>query len=188
MSYFPMMVELEGCDVLVVGGGNEGESKVRILKQFGAVITLVSPSATNAAIEHSDIYICRDYADGDIAKGRYRLVVASTDDRELNRRIYDECTRYAIPVNVVDDVELCTFIFPAIIKEREVVCSVSSGGKSPLITQRRKALIRNVLPEGIGEINDRMGEYRAVARQEYSDRTERRRFLSKKLDELLGKR
>lgn len=188
MSYFPVMMELEGYDVLVVGGGKEGESKVRILKQFGAVITLISPSATQAAIDQSDVYCCREYEDGDITKRRYRLVVASTDDREINRRINEACMRSAIPVNVVDDVELCTFIFPAIIKEREVVCSVSSGGKSPLIARRIKELIRNVLPEGIGEINDRMGEYRAEARQKYPDRGDRRRFLSEKLDELMAVR
>lgn len=92
-----------------------------------------------------------------------------------------------IPVNIVDDEKLCSFIFPAIVKYKDVVCAVSSGGKSPYITQYIKALLNKVLPEGIGEINDRMGEYRKHAKSEIADVTERRRFLRKRLDEELNK-
>ena len=80
---------------------------------------------------------------------------------------------------------LCTFIFPAIVKEEDVVVSVSSGGKSPYIVQHIKSLIQDVLPKGVGKINNYMGGLREQARRDIPDRMERRRFLRLKLEEAL---
>ena len=81
--------------------------------------------------------------------------------------------------------ELCTFIFPAIVKDREVVCAVSSGGKSPYVAQYVRSLIQGFLPPKIGEINDRMGELRLQAKREIREASGRRAFLRQKLTELL---
>lgn len=185
MSYFPMMVDLKDKNVLVAGGGREGTGKAEILHQFGARITAVAPEASARMRELSDTLFERQIEDGDILHRDYTLVVAATDDTAVNRRISDLCKKEKIPVNVVDNPPLCTFIFPAIVKEREVVCAVSSGGKSPYITQYIKGLIKKVLPENIGEINDRMGEIRTRAKKEIPDKAERRKYLREKLDEML---
>ena len=185
MSYFPMMVELEGENVLVVGGGEEGYKKIKILKDFGANITLIAPDAEPDAAEAADRYICRCFEGEDIAEGRYKMVVAATDDRSLNIRIHDNALKYKIPVNVVDDTALCTFIFPAIVKDREVVCAVSSGGRSPYVAQHIKKLIEQILPVGIGDINDQMGVLRERIKKEYPDSATRRKVLRDKLNELL---
>ncbi|MCR5025153.1 MAG: bifunctional precorrin-2 dehydrogenase/sirohydrochlorin ferrochelatase [Lachnospiraceae bacterium] len=187
MSYFPMMVKLDEKKVLIIGGGEEGLKKTRILHEFGAEITLISGDALKEAIELASRYEEREFRDTDITDEDYDLIVASTDDRELNKRISILAKDKHIPVNIVDDEKLCSFIFPAIVKDKDVVCTVSSGGKSPYIAQYIKALLNKVLPEGIGEINDRMGEYRKHAKSVIADVTERRRFLRKKLDEELDK-
>ena len=185
MSYFPMMVNLEGVRILVVGGGEEGRKKVEILSSFGAKITLIAKNAAEEAVGLADRFLERGFEDSDMEE-EYGLVVAATDDRILNERIYKLAVRRKIPVNIVDDAALCTFIFPAIIKEKDVVCSVSSGGKSPYVAQYLKALIRKVLPPGIGEINDKMGEYRIAAKKELNDSAARRTYLRQKLEELTG--
>lgn len=185
MSYFPMMVNLEGVRILVVGGGEEGRKKVEILSSFGAKITLIARNAADEAVELADRFLERGFEDQDLA-GEFGLVVAATDDRILNERIYKLANQRKIPVNIVDDAELCTFIFPAIIKEKDVVCAVSSGGKSPYVAQHIKALFRKVLPPGIGEINDKMGEYRVAAKREMNDPAARRMYLRQKLEELTG--
>ena len=186
MSYFPMMVELDNKKVLVIGSGEEGRKKTQILHEFGAVITLISKDALKEAVEMASVFEEREFRDTDIDE-QYELIVAATDDRELNKRISTLAKKNKIPVNVVDDTELCTFIFPAIVKDRDVVCAVSSGGKSPYITQHIKSLLLSILPGNIGIINDRMGEYRKQAKSEIADTAERRRFLRKKLDEELKK-
>lgn len=185
MAFFPLMTDLSGRDALVIGAGGEGEKKVRVLKDFGARVTLIAPEAGEAAAREADRYIPRAFEEGDLDSAAWTLAVAATDDREVNRRFSEAARRRRIPVNVVDDPELCTFIFPAVIRDGDVVCAVSSGGKSPYVAQRVKARIREYWPEGIGEVNDRMGEYREQAKRDYANREERRAFLRRKLEELL---
>ena len=186
MAYFPMMVSLENRPVLVVGGGAEGLKKVRVLHDFGARITLVAKDALPEASALAEKYAAKAFTDEDLDGEKYAVVVAATDEEELNRRISSLCTSRSIPVNIVDRTELCTFIFPAIIRENDLVCAVSSSGKSPLVTQHIKALIQRILPEKIGQINDRMGEYRIQAKAEIPNAGERRKYLKSKLEELLA--
>lgn len=185
MSYFPMMVDLAGRKVLVIGGGKEGSKKINILHEFGCRITLISRKAEPEAVKFSDVFINRDFEDSDINED-YAIIVAATDDAELNERIFNLAYDNKIPVNIVDNAMLCTFIFPAIIKDEDVVISVSSGGNSPYIAQYIKNIIRGVLPQNIGKINKYMGELRIQAKRDIPDREERNRFLKSKLKEALG--
>lgn len=186
MAYFPMMVSLENCPVLVVGGGAEGLKKVRILHDFGSRITLVAKDALPDASALAENHTARAFMDEDLDREKYALVVAAVDKEDLNRRISSLCRSRNIPVNIVDRTELSTFIFPAIIQENDLVCAVSSSGKSPLVTQYIKTLIQKILPEKIGQINDRMGEYRIWAKAEIPNARERREYLKSKLEELLA--
>ena len=131
------------------------------------------------------IFINRDFEDSDINED-YAIIVAATDDAKLNERIFNLAYDNKIPVNIVDNAMLCTFIFPAIIKDEDVVISVSSGGNSPYIAQYIKNIIRGVLPQNIGKINKYMGELRIQAKRDIPDREERKRFLKSKLKEALG--
>lgn len=187
MAYFPMMVDLESKRVLVIGGGEEGKKKVEILYQFGAVITLIAINAKDEAKKLAATYEEREFEDRDILENDYTLIVAATDDEELNSHISELAAATKTPVNIVDNSKLCTFIFPAIIKKGDVVCSVSSGGKSPYVAQYVKSLIEEVLPKNIAEINDKMGEYRIKAKQELENAAERRAYLKLKFEELLNK-
>ena len=185
MAYFPMMVELNEKPVLVIGGVEEGTKKVQILQSFGARITLIAEDASEEAKRLSEHFVEGSFSETDIDREKFILVVASTDDRALNARISSLAKARRIPVNVVDDVELCTFIFPAIIKENDVVCAVSSGGKSPYVAQYVRDRLREVLPEDIGKINDLMGELRAYAKDNFPDAQDRRRFLKERFRELI---
>ena len=178
------MIQLEGKDVLVIGGGNEGTQKVRVLAMFCCRITLIAPKAELSATEIADVYIAREFEDTDITE-EYTLIVAATDDDEVNRRISRLAGELKIPVNVVDNADLCTFIFPAIVKDKDVVIAVSSGGKSPHVTQYIKNLIIKKMPDNIGDINERMGKIRTFAKMEIHDSAERREYLKKKLSELV---
>ncbi|MCR5302017.1 MAG: bifunctional precorrin-2 dehydrogenase/sirohydrochlorin ferrochelatase [Lachnospiraceae bacterium] len=182
MAYFPMMIDIEDKSVLIVGGGPEAKKKAEILNMFGARVTVVAKHAAVGLSDIADNIYIREYKDSDIEDGNYALVVAATSDTVLNERISAVSRAAKIPVNVVDDAGLCTFIFPAIIKDKDVVCAVSSGGKSPYLAQHVKKLIDNVLPDNIGSINDTMGQIRKQAKEEIADTKDRREFLRKKLD------
>lgn len=186
MSYFPVMIQLEKEPVLVVGGGKTALRKVKILLGFGAAVDVVAPRVQPELQEMPIGLQKRPFQPGDLEGKSWRLVVAATDDRAVNWAVSEGCQALGIPVNVVDDPELCTFIFPAIVKQQDVVCAVSSGGHSPLVAQWVKHKLQQVLPKDIGTVNEAMGRYRKAVQMEEKDPARRKKKLKKKLAELLA--
>ncbi len=159
MSYFPMFVDLQDKPCLIAGGGRVALRKVETLKDFGAHITVIAP-AILPDIKETEGILCREklFAPDDL--DGQELVVAATDDKELNHRISMACRKRKIPVNAVDQIEDCTFIFPAYLKEGEVIAAFSSGGQSPVITQYLKEQIRPVLTRHLGRLAACLGSLR----------------------------
>ena len=185
MSYFPLMIQLEKEPVLVVGGGKTALRKVKILLGFGAAVDVVAPRVQPELRELPAGLQERAFQPADLEGKFWRLVVAATDDRAVNRAVSEGCQALGIPVNVVDDPELCTFIFPAIVKQQDVVCAVSSGGHSPLVAQWVKRWVQQVLPKDIGAVNEAMGRFRKTLQQQEPDAAKRKEILKRKLAELL---
>lgn len=159
MSYFPLFMELKDRDCLVVGGGKVAWRKVKVLMDFGAQVSVVAPEI-NSEIRELGLaqQTEREFEDGDV-QGR-TLVVAATDNEALNRRISQLCQALGIPVNAVDQAQDCSFIFPAYVKQGEVVAAFSSGGQSPVMTQYLKAQIKPVMTEELGELAACLGSIR----------------------------
>lgn len=161
MSYFPLFMELKDRDCLVVGGGRVAWRKVKVLKDFDARVSVVAPEIIPEIGElDPDLQIEREFLDGDV-QGR-TLVVAATDDAALNQRISRLCQAHSIPVNAVDQIQDCSFIFPAYVKQGEVVAAFSSGGQSPVMTQYLKAQIKPVMTEELGRLAACLGSIRDV--------------------------
>lgn len=194
MAYFPMYIDLQGKNVLIVGGGTTALRKLEICLDFGAKVKLVSPEIApeiaritgeepgRAKIE----LIRREFRDSDLT-GTEAAVIAATSDRAVNQRVSLLAQQSRIPVNVVDDTPLCTFIFPSIVRRKDVVCGISSSDKSPLVTQHIKKLLNEQLPENIGEINEEMGRLRARIRELEPDQKKRAEMLAAELERLLRK-
>ena len=133
MAYFPMFIELEGKTVLIVGGGQVARRKLEKLLPYGARITVAAPHIGSAIIKlGADKYINASFSadmlnDADI-------VIAATDDHAVNREISALCRERKIPVNVVDDKELCSFIFPALVKRGNMSIGISTGGAKERIS------------------------------------------------------
>ncbi len=144
MDYYPIMLDVKGRPVLVVGGGSVAERKVRTLLQLGAAVTVISSQVTsflddlcqNGAI----VLHMRSYREGDLEGAE--LVFAATDDQEVNIQIAAEARARKIYLNVADTPELCDFILPAIFNQGDLVFAISTGGKSPALAKK----IREDLP------------------------------------------
>lgn len=164
MSYFPLFIELKNKRCLVVGGGGIALHKAGVLKGFGAGVVVVASSIL-PELRGMEGIVCleRGFLPGDL-DGR-ALVVAATDDSSLNHRISLLCQKRGIPVNAVDQPEDCSFIFPAYIKEGEVVAAFVSGGQSPVVTQYLKECMRPVLTELIGDLAEQLGSLREAVKQ-----------------------
>jgi siroheme synthase-like protein len=110
------------------------------------------------------------------------VVIAATDDERINSHIAELCAIHKIPVNVVDDKEKCSFIFPALIKEGKFTAAVMTEGASPHIAAKAKERLKEEMPERIEEILDYLADLRETAKREIADEAARSRFLKRAAD------
>lgn len=169
MAYFPFFVELEGKKCLIAGGGMVAYRKALVLKNFGPEITVAAmdmiPEMEQLAAQcdKTMTLLKRGFEDKDIQEADF--VIAATSDEELNRHISVLCRRQKIPVNVVDVQEECSFIFPALIKDEDIVVGISTGGSSPTIAQYLKKRFKEAIPSGFGMLASQLGTYRELVKE-----------------------
>ncbi len=140
---FPMFVDIENKKILVVGGGNVGLRRIGVLISFKADITLVSDRLDGAAPEGVRL-IHRAFEDGDI-ENNYFFVIAATDNRAVNHRIYELCAQKDIPVSVCDCPEESTFFFPAVCKNDRLSVGIVSDGSHHELVSKTAEKIRSVI-------------------------------------------
>lgn len=122
---FPLFIQLERKNVLIIGGGTVAARRAGVLLEFGAAVTVISPeiSPTLRGILDRIIWkpeLCRGI-DGD-----YALVIAATGDRSVNKQIGATAKKMGIPVSVADSKEESTFWFPAIARDGGIIAGLVS--------------------------------------------------------------
>ena len=144
LQYYPLAVRLSDGIAIVVGGGKVAERKISTLRDCGARIRMVSPSATtklrDLAKRGKIEWIHRHLRDSDI-KG-VRIVVAATDDRDVNERVSRLARKYKIWVNVVDKPILSDFISPALFSVKKSIVTVYTDGKDPVLSRDLKNFLK----------------------------------------------
>ncbi len=138
MAYFPLFVDLKEKHILVIGGGAIAERRVVSLLEFGCMIVLVSPKITDKLeqlakagkiIWKNEMY-SKEYLDSFISGhegNRWTFVLAAALE-QVNAVVVRDCKALGIPVNNASKKEDCDFYFPGLIKEKEMVIGVTSGG------------------------------------------------------------
>src|SRR5690606_38457131 len=178
MDFLPVFLRLQDQPALVVGGGQVALRKVHTLLRAGACVRLVAPAihdelkALLAAPPH--VLHERAFAASDLDS--VKLVVAATDDAPLNREVSRLAQARHLPVNVVDQPELCSFIFPSIIDRSPLVVAVSSGGRSPVLARLLRARLETFIPAGYGALAELLGRFRERAREHFGSLPGRMRF------------
>jgi siroheme synthase-like protein len=178
MAYFPFMMDIEDKTCLIVGGGKIAFHKAKLLLSFGARIRLVAPEVCEE-LDGVEI-IKRKFTQDDL--NNVDFVVAATDDTALGDYISGLCKKRGIPVNVVDKKEECSFIFPAIIKQGDLVVSVSTGGNSPAGAGYIKRQIGETLPDYYGDMVLKLGEYRDYILDNVQSPEDRKLIFNKLLE------
>lgn len=179
----PVFLKLKNQPCLVVGGGDIALRKIRTLQTAGADVTVVAPTLcdeltafhqagtiTHAAkvFEEQDLTSCK-------------LVIAATDIRQVNEAVSDAAQARNIPVNVVDDPELCSFIMPSVIERAPVQIAISTGGQSPVLARLLRARLETLIPSSYGRLAALTGEFRERAKQRFPNFRQRREFWEKVL-------
>ena len=177
--YYPIFLDIEDRDVVIIGGGPVCERKAETMMRYGARVTVVSPNFTPAIeswASDGKLRIRRKpYDAGDLDGAS--IVIASTDDEAVNTQIATDCRKRKIPVNVVDVTHLCEFIVPAIVEQGSIQLAVSTGGKSPALARTLKEDLQKFVGPEYAEINDLLGTLRPSAKRVLPTDTDRKRFF-----------
>lgn len=181
MKYLPIFIDITKKTCLVVGGGDVALRKCTLLNKCNAKIKLIAPKVSDDLriflTQHRYEFLEREYQSADL-QGCV-LVVAATDRMDINRQIHADATRQNIPVNVVDQPELCSFIFPSIIDRDPVIVAVSSGGSSPMLARLLRARLETFIPGNYGKLAELAGKFRRKAQEALPSVYERRHFWEK---------
>lgn len=187
MQHFPIFVTLNSQPCLVVGGGPVALRKIRLLRKANASITVVAPDVCVELItEFGDeiTHIQRKFTAEDIAG--YRLIIAATNDPAVNKQISALAQAVNIPVNVVDQPELCSFITPSIIDRSPVLIAVSTGGQAPVLARTLRTRLEAFIPASYGSLASAMGRFRDRLKSVLPEETDRRRFWDRIVNGAIG--
>jgi siroheme synthase-like protein len=175
--FYIACLKLKGRKCLVVGGGEIGLEKVEGLLACDASVVLVAPDANEAlaelAAEGSIEWLRRSYEPADL-EGAF-IVIAATDDSEVNIGVFNDAEKRAMLVNVVDVPPLCNFILPAIVRSGPLAIAISTAGASPALAKRIKREIADIYGEPYARLAIMLNDARGWAKATlptYQDRKE----------------
>ena len=131
---YPIFLDLQGVNVLLVGGGNIAARKAAGLAEAGAVITVVAPEINTDLRTLAAHVEQRPYRDGEA--GNYQLVLTATNDAMVNAQVSSDAKAAGVWVNSADDPQNCSFILPAVARRGLVTMAISTGGASPALASR----------------------------------------------------
>jgi len=186
MDFLPIFLNIRDQPCLVVGGGEIAARKTMLLLRAGARVTILAPEITQAfdaylaagKITHLAAKFTPDVLGAGVPD--YALVFAATDDSAVNKQISDCAKARRIPVNAVDQPELCSFIMPSIVDRSPVIVAVSSGGASPVLARLLRARLESFIPASYGRLALLVASFRDAAKARLKP-AERRRFWERVL-------
>jgi siroheme synthase-like protein len=178
--FYIACLKLAGRRCLVIGGGEIGLEKVEGLLACDGEVTLISPEAVpelaQLAAEGSIAWERRAYAGPEDLEGAF-MVIASTDDTDINIAVYNDAERRAMLVNVVDVPPLCNFILPAIVRTGPLAIAISTAGASPALAKRIKAQVAEEYGEPYARLAVLLNDVRGWAKGTLPTYQDRKAFF-----------
>lgn len=184
MQFLPVFMNVRRRPCLIVGGGEVAARKSLFLLEAGAKLRVISPEFSNkfdSLRSNNDVELIeRQFQLSDLEQ--CALVIAATDQTNLNQQISEQARSLNIPVNVVDNPSLCSFIVPSIIDRSPVQIAVSTGGSSPVLARMLRTKLEASVPAAYGRLGEFAEKFREPVKQSLSDVESRRRFWEKTLE------
>ncbi len=181
MDFLPLFHNLEGRHVLIVGGGAVALRKASLLVTVGAKLNVIAehikPELIELLANHKGSYAEQAYQS--IALNKYVLVIVATNNPQLNKQIADQARQSNVAVNVVDNLQLSSVIFPAIIDRSPIMIAVSTGGGSPVLARLLRTKLESLLPNNYAKLAMLAKKFRDKVKSHFSYPEQRRIFWEK---------
>jgi len=188
-NLYPIFLKAKNLNVLIVGGGNVAEEKLTFLLKSSpdANVTMVSPMFREGTIKIANTGHVKRIED--IYKTSYlngnHIVIATTDQPEVNIKIYEDCRAQYKLVNVADNPPYCDFYMGGIVTKGNVKVAISTNGKSPTTAKRLRQFFEDVIPENIDDLVKNLNIYRKTIKGDFEQKVEKLNEFTKGLVEKL---
>jgi precorrin-2 dehydrogenase/sirohydrochlorin ferrochelatase len=181
MSHYPVCLNINNRNCVIVGGGKVAERKALSLLEAGGLIKVISPKVTNKLAKLAEqgqvSWVKREYQGSDL-KQAY-LVIAATDKRELNYQISQDAKRKGVLVNVVDELELSDFITTAVVKRGKLIISVSTSGACPALARWIKQELEEKYSIAYGRLLEILEKARLKVKASVEEESARQQVIDK---------
>ncbi len=178
MEFLPIFYNLKNQLCLLVGGGEVAHRKASLLVRAGGRLRVVSPELGEEMAllvkQNGCEYRAKNYSVDDL--DGVGLVIAGTDNVQVNIHVSEDARQRGLPVNVVDQPHLSSFIFPAIIDRSPLVIAVSSSGESPVLARLLRARLESLIPGTYGNLAKLVGRFRDQVKTRFGKINQRRAF------------
>ena len=178
MKHLPLFLDIKNRHCLVIGGGPVASRKVSNLLRSGGKVTVISPEVDKKLQQKADdnkiTLVSRKYQETDIV--RAFLVVAATSNTDVNREIAEAANKANILVNVADNPNLGSFIFPSVIDRSPVTIAVSTGGASPVLARQLRMKLETMIPTSCGRLAGITEDYRQKVKDAFPEESQRKEF------------
>lgn len=175
--FYPVNLNLDNMEIIIVGGGNVALRKCMNFLDFGKSVTVLAPDFDSRFLELgnkvdliNDVFR-EEYID------KFDIVVAATDDKEVNEEIACICRKKSKLINVVDSRDLSDFTVSSYVKRGDLLIGISTGGKIPALSAKIRKDLEEVYDESFAEYVDLLGEIREKIIKSYEDKSERKKVL-----------
>jgi len=174
-SFYPIMIDIENKPCVVIGGGYTSYKKVSSLLLYRGKVTVISPKLCVELYELHENgvvkWVPREYKLGDL-EDTY-LVYGATNNREVNKEIFIEAKTKAVLVNIVDEIDNCEFIVPAVVKQGDLTIAISTNGKSPMLARKIKEDLKKVYGTKYEKVLEILGNLRQEIINEFPESSTR---------------
>lgn len=177
MDFLPLFCQLQNKPVLIVGGGEVAVRKARLLLDAKAKITINAPHLEPQLMswaEQGRLTVCAADFHPELLDGKW-LVIAATNQQEVNQQVFHEANLRQIFCNVVDSPAHCSAIMPAIIDRSPLMVAISSAGAAPVLSRQLREKFEAMLPQHLGQLAALAGKLRERVKL-IPDKLARRRF------------
>ena len=182
---YPIFLKTNRLNFLIVGGGNVALEKLEFLYKSSPntsvnMVATMMREETNSFIQDKDVYVdLKPYELKDL-EGK-NIVIACTDNPELNEQIQKDCRQKGILVNVADCPEWCDFYMGGIVTKGNLKIAISTNGQCPTLAKRIRQLLEAVLPEEVDELLDTLQNYRATLKDDFAYKVKEMNSITKSL-------
>ena len=183
---YPIFLKLHNLNVLIVGGGNVGLEKLSFLLKSSpnANVEVVAPDfhleIKVLAESHPSIKLTEAKFKKKMLKKRH-MVLACTDDLEVNKRVYDLSRKRYLICNIADTPDLCDYYLGGIVTKGNVKIAISTNGKSPTTAKRLREFFEEVIPEDINQMVENLNEYRKTLKGDFEEKVKRMNEITSSL-------